>query len=112
MEMIEKFDINYYLNTTQSEDQLKTEFKSKSKVGEYFEHIYAYPPKIKIKWEATDHLNDTLFSDLKRFKNFFLFAHKNSKSAISENYSPSQYLDGFVDKINSSISVFSILEDS
>jgi len=106
METIKDFNDNYFLNKTKSETHHQNEFPIKLKTDlettDYFEYIYSYPPKIKIKWEASDHLKDTLFSDLKRFKNIFLFGNRASKNAVIKNYSKSQYIDGFVDKINSS----------
>ena len=43
----------YYLNKTESEGQrtenLQVNLEKKSKVTEYLDYIYSYPPKIKIK---------------------------------------------------------------
>ena len=55
----------YYLNKTESEGQrtenLQVNLEKKSKVTEYLDYIYSYPPKIKIKWNALDELKEDLF---------------------------------------------------
>lgn len=94
MGLIKECNINY--NQTTSEIQLKT--ANGSKVVDYFQHIYSYPPKIKIKWNSLDELKDDLFVGSKKDWVF----NENSDAAVSENYTISDYTNGFLDKINSS----------
>ena len=58
---------DYYLNQTEStiqrNESSQIQTKKKSKVLDYFSSIYAYPKKIKIKWDAIDELNEDLFID-------------------------------------------------
>ena len=113
MEIIKNYS-NNFLNQTetklQSSKNTKTESIKKSKAVDYFDYIYSYPPKIKIKWDHLDDLkNDVLSSSKKSLLNFpiihliddWIFI-KPKKELIFENYSKSQYFDGFFDKINSS----------
>ena len=93
-------------------ESIPKEFNNKSKVGDYLDSIYSYPSKIKILWSKLDDFNTDLF--LRR--NYGVFQHsiplfdffedwlfKSIPSeATSEAYSTTQYLDSFLDKVNSS----------
>ena len=54
MEILQDGNTNYYLNKTESTNWAEgyteffpIEFQKKSKVAEYFDYVYNYPPKIK-----------------------------------------------------------------
>ena len=95
---------NYSLN--------QSEFTKNLKVSDYFDYIYSYPPKIKIKWDDIDELNGDLlvgqnYGTLQHSAPFIdfiedWFFHSVPKDATTEEYSISQYSDGFLDKLNSS----------
>jgi|TARA_B110000971_G_scaffold34746_1_gene32578 hypothetical protein len=106
---------NSYLNQTDSKlksnESFQNDFNKKLKIAEYFDCIYNYPPKIKIKWETIDELKDDSFINSKttptpqpsHFKNFIEdFSKESLEEAISNNYLTSQYIEGFLNKINSS----------
>ena len=65
MEIIKNCDNNYFLNKTLDESSSGETFKDRvsknPKIADYFEYIYTYPPKIKIKWFALDELKEDLF---------------------------------------------------
>ena len=66
MEIIKEFNHNNsYLNQTSSKlkssESAQNDFNKKLKVTEYFDCIYSYPPKIKIKWEVIDELKEANF---------------------------------------------------
>ena len=116
MEIIKECSNNNYLNQTQSEikfnDRLQTEFIKKSKVVDYFDLIYSYPPRIKIKWDNVDELSDDHLVDFNRdsyetgFSNIDLSEDliftKALDEAVSSGYPRSKYVDGFLNKISSS----------
>ena len=105
-----------YFNKTKSEVQRKRNrhenLGKKSKVTEYLDYVYSYPPKIKIKWNALDEFKEDLFIG----SNYGVLEHSlpfmdyleawffngTSDQAEIENYPKEDYLDGFFDKINSS----------
>ena len=79
---------------------------------DYFDYLYSYPPKFKIKWDAIDEFKGDLF-----FKyNYGVLEHsfpfidfiedwfftETVQEAKTEKYEISQYVDGFLDKLNSS----------
>jgi len=113
MLVIRECNINSYLNQKESKSQSNEsnpiEFKKKSKLVDYFDSIYSYPPKIKIKWEGLDELKHDSFigSNYTKQKSSFPFIdkwffNKPSEEAVIHNYETSEYFDGFLDKINSS----------
>lgn len=93
-------------------ENIKKEFNEKSKVADYLDYIYSYPSNIKILWSKLDDFNTDLF--LRR--NYGVFQHSiplfdffedwlfksTPAEATSEAYSTTQYLDSFLDKVNSS----------
>ena len=116
MEIVEQYLTNGYTNQTESsidaKADLNLDISKSSKVTDYFDYIYSYPPKIKIKWNTLDELNEDLFIGSNYgvlehslpFLDFIAdwFFTESQEDATSENYSKSQYVDGFLDKINSS----------
>lgn len=116
MEIIKDYTSNCYLNQTGSEQDIlkgnQTELNKKFKIGDYFDYIYSYPPKIKIKWDGLDELKDDFFvsskansidygmpvTDFVEDRNF----SKIPEEALSNKYQTPQYIDGFLNKINSS----------
>ena len=114
MQTINECKIHNYLNKTELKFQQDPtiEIKSNQKIANYFDYIYSYPPKIQVKWDGLDELNNDLFLG----KNYNVMEHsvpfidflddwffaEASEEAVSEKYSLSQYFDGFVDKVNSS----------
>ena len=116
MEIIKDYPSNCSLNQTELKQDTRnsnqTEFNKKSKVGDYFDYIYSYPPKIKIKWDALDELKDDFFISSKVNSidygmplTDFIEDRSSSKipeEALSSKYPLPQYIDGFLNKINSS----------
>ena len=116
MEIIKNCDNNYFLNKTLDEYSSGETFKDRvsknPKIADYFEYIYTYPPKIKIKWFALDELKEDLFvgSNYGVMEHSFPFIDfiedwfftEIKEEAISENYTFSQYSNAFLDKINTS----------
>jgi len=92
--------------TFQTAPSLKT-----SKSIEFFEELYSYPPKFKIKWDGADEFSTDLFlSDnysvidhsfpFLDFLEDWLFYSEETASE-GENYSLSQLKEGYLDKVNS-----------
>ncbi len=114
MEGIKEYINNNFVNQTKSElqqeDNIETEINTR--ITNYFDYIYSYPPKIKIKWNSIDELNEDLFIGsnygvLEHSAPFIdviddWFFNENVEKAVSENYSKNNYFDGFLDKNNSS----------
>ena len=131
--------INYYLNQTkvppsidnepkiEKEKSIPSEMKTRTKqkdswkeCANYFDYLYSYPPKIRLKWDVLDELKGDHFtrSDSNLHNSNFPFkdsiddwsftnhlengSSKTKAKGQPENYSSSQYYDGFKDKINSS----------
>jgi hypothetical protein len=112
MPIIEKCNISRYHNPI---SEYKGNFQTgtkKSKIAEYFDYLYSYPPKFKIKWNAVDELNGDLFLNpnygvLKHSFPFIDFIEDwtfdgTEDELASSNYKLSQYIDGYLDKLNSS----------
>ena len=111
MEIIKDHNSNHYLNQTKSKTTTKNikKLHNRSKVADYFDYIYSYPQKIKIKWDTLDELKEDLFvgsnSNNKALKSHFInssFLNEAPTEATIQNYPISKYLDGFLNKINSS----------
>ena len=114
MAIIKECNINSYLNQTESKIQTKSsiqkEFSKNSKITDYFDYLYSYPPKIQIKWDNIDELKEDLFINSNDgilehsfpFLDDLFFTETSADEAVPENYQKTQYLDGFIDKINSS----------
>lgn len=104
------------LNQTESQitpnEIIQTKFNKKLKTADYFDYLYSYPPKIKIKWDVLDELKEDLFNN----SNYGVLEHSlpfidfiedwfftdTPKKAVSKDYKVSQYVDGFLDRVNSS----------
>ena len=116
MEIIKECNINYQFNQTepklQSNASAKLEFNTNAKTADYFDYIYSYPPKIKLKWGKIDELKEDplISSNYGTFEHSFPFIdfiedwffNDVPKKATSQNYPKSEYVDGFLDNINSS----------
>jgi hypothetical protein len=114
MTIVKECRVNDYVNQTQLKTRSDTSIQTKfnKKVSEYFDHIYSYPPKIQIKWDRIDELNDDLFIG----SNYGVLEHsipftdyiddwffaETTEEAISDKYTLKKYTDGFLDKLNSS----------
>ena len=104
MEIIKDSNINYHLH--------QTEFKKTSKIANYFDYIYNYPPKIKLKWHSIDdlnarpllHSNDGVVGHSIPFVESLEDWLFNSvpEEGVFKNYSRANYFNGFRDKVNSS----------
>ena len=118
MEIIKEYNNNLTLNQTESKQDVKNnhiESNKKFKIVDYFDHIYSYPPKIKIKWDSLDELKHDYFTSSYKSKSNFVsydapiidfiedrdFAI-TKEEALSKNYNVSQYYEGLLNKINSS----------
>ena len=99
----------YYLNQT----ELVTYKAQKNfKISTYLDYIYNYPPKIRILWNSIDDLNEDQFAYSKyRTQENLYWKKQNIEDWLSDitspyetkflDYSRDQYLDGFLDGINS-----------
>jgi hypothetical protein len=77
---------------------------------EWLELLYGYPPKVKIKWENLNDLKHDIFTyyNSDSLDDSFPFLEFNEgrllktlpEEAVGENYTISQYVDGYLDKIN------------
>ena len=104
MEIIKDSNINYHLH--------QTEFKKTSKIANYFDYIYNYPPKIKLKWHSIDDLNarPLLHSNGGVVEHSIPFVESledwlfNSvpEEGVFKNYPRPNYFNGFRDKVHSS----------
>jgi len=114
MAIIKEFNNNYSLNQTKDQSQYSEslEFNKRSKIADYFDSIYSYPSNIKLKWNNLDELHTDLFlsSNYGVFQHSFpfidfvedWFSTEHLQEGYSKKYSTSQYINGFLDKINSS----------
>ena len=85
--------------------------KKKSKIADYLDAVYSYPPKVKLKWDALDQFTgDLLIEDnygvLEHsfpFLDFVedWFSNSKSQDLLTENYTSKDYLTGYLNKINS-----------
>ena len=102
MAIIEKFNFNQTI-----EQKGKFETKISSRVADYFDYIYTYPPKVKIKWKTVDDLNKNPSKHIRKklpladFKGDW-FVTDTLDDSTSDKYISSQYSDGYLEKINSS----------
>jgi hypothetical protein len=106
---------DFYLNQSESGLQVNNntqiEFNKELKTTDYFDYIYSYPPKIKIKWDKLDDLKNDFFVaspySIKHklytddFIDDWTFSKVSEKSIFS-SYPKSKYFDGFLDKLHSS----------
>ena len=107
MAIIKEFNNNYSLNQTEEQSR---EFNKKSKIADYFDSIYSYPSNIKLKWDNLDELNTDLFlsSNYGVFQHSFpfidfvedRFSTEKLQEGYSKKYSTSEYVDGFLNKVN------------
>ncbi len=114
MGIIKEGNINSYINKTESQplSELRKQTEFNRKTTDYFDYLYSYPPKIQIKWNTLDELNEDLFIGTNYgvlehsvpFIDFLedWFFNEASEEAVAQNYPISKYFTGFVEKINSS----------
>ena len=83
----------------------------KSKTIEFFEDLYKYPPKFRVKWNTIDDLHDDLFM----FYNYrtisqnspfldasdSIFQNDDVNTVTKTKYSINSYLNGYLNKITS-----------
>jgi len=113
MVLIETSNLHGYLNETKNyQGNFQTvSNQKKSKAADYLDSLYSYPPKIKIKWDTLDEFtNDLLIEEnygvLEHsfpFIDFIedWFFNSNPQELVSGSYTREQYLDGYLDKVNS-----------
>lgn len=109
MPIIEKVNFNdTYVLANKIKQKENVTVKLNSTTSDYFSQIYTYPPKVKIKWSGLDDLNgdrlkkegdNSLF--FKDFTEDFDFSGNNNK-ATPDNYTLSQYTEGYLAKLASS----------
>lgn len=129
MGIIKGYITNNYLNKTSNEPEkqvisqpsssIKTDFNKNLKIANYFEHVYTYPTKIKLKWDLIDELKDDRFVDskyhLRKTKpnpkdltltqnniEDWVFETEATDAIVKSYYSKDSYLTGFLNKISSS----------
>ena len=106
---------DFYLNQSESGLQVNNntqiEFNKELKTTDYFDYIYSYPPKIKIKWDKLDDLKNDFFVASPYSRKHKLYTDdfiddwtfsKVSEKSIFSSYPKSKYFDGFLDKLHSS----------
>lgn len=84
--------------------------KQKSKAAEYLESLYSYPPKIKIKWNKLDTLNNPLTDKLNDkspqsfpFSDFVddWFFNTGGQALVHNEYKVDEYIGRYLDKVAS-----------
>jgi len=91
--------------------QIKT--LTKSTTVDFLKDLYSYPSKFSVKWDATDELKQDLFLNHNYgvlehsipfidFVEDWFFNDFSTENTITEKYSKSAYIDGFLDKVNTS----------
>lgn len=111
MVVVTEFNFQPNLNTTSTcTGRFQTKSITKdSKAINFFELLYAYPSKFKIKWNALDELKDDLFLPsnydvLEHSLPFidyiddWLFSSTNEESEPDSGYSFGEFREGFLDK--------------
>lgn len=114
MSILESLTLNNYVNKTLvSEGNFQaTNSQKSSRIVDYFDSIYSYPPKFKIKWDSIDELKGDLFLDY----NYGVLEHsfpfldvledwfftETPDEAVTEKYTVKDYINGYVNKLNSS----------
>ena len=83
----------------------------KSKTAEYLESLYSYPPKIKIKWNNLDKLNNSPHTSKTKdsrpdnfpFSDFVddWFFNGGGQALVQDQYKADQYIAGYLDKVAS-----------
>ena len=114
MAIIEDSNLNFSLkHSPTSNGNLETRsIVTDSKAADFFEYLYSYPPKFTIKWDAIDEFKEDLFLDYNYgvlehsfpFIDFIedWFFNDTPEEAVSEEESIKTYIDGYLDKVNSS----------
>jgi len=88
------------------------EVSRRNKVAEYFDQIYTYPQKLKVRWDAIDELKEDLFMD----SNYGVLEHsfpfidflqdwtfsESIENGVTEKYVLSDYINGYLDKLYTS----------
>jgi hypothetical protein len=82
---------------------------AKSKLIEFFDDIYTYPPKFNVKWDSIDELHNDLFMSYNYrtleyslpFMNILadFFKQEQESKIIGDKYSSNSYIEGYVNKI-------------
>jgi hypothetical protein len=73
MKAVENFNFNTYINNQHLDNgtyQIAPHLKS-SKVTDFFEYLYSYPPKFTVKWDSLDELTQDLLLE----NNYSVLAH-------------------------------------
>jgi|TARA_B110000046_G_scaffold43124_1_gene47996 hypothetical protein len=115
MVTVTNVDFNSYLNPTSTyTGELQTGSSSKdSKAVNFFELLYSYPSKFKIKWNALDELKEDLFlpSNYDVLEHSFpfidyiddwLFSSSGEEAQSNDGYNFKDLREGFLDKRYSS----------
>ena len=103
MPIIEKFNFSQALLNQKLEQKENSTTKIDSRISDYFDYIYTYPPKIRIKWSTFDDLNRN--DPLTKEKDFSFddFANIENKAISNKYYGKvSQYADSYLYKVTSS----------
>jgi len=112
MVVITNVNLNSSISTNTGNFQVGTDLKD-SKIINFFELLYSYPAKYKIKWNALDELKEDLFTSsnydvleqslpfIDYIDDWFISAHKEEVQP-SNDYSLTELREGFLDKRYSS----------
>lgn len=110
MKAVENFNFNTYINNHHLDNgtyQIAPHLKS-SKVTDFFEYLYSYPPKFTVKWDSLDELTQDLllennysvlahsFPFLDFVEDFFF--HSNSQKVETQFYSLKEFSEGYLNK--------------
>jgi len=113
MPLTEDSSIDYGVNISNNSELIQIEPLTNSKTVDFFEDLYSYPPKFTIKWDSLDEFKNDLFFDhnygvlehsvpfIDYIEDWFFLGSPNQE-ALGENYSRQEYIDGFLDKVNTS----------
>jgi len=113
MSLIEDSDFNHKMHNLPSSQLPQLQPLKRSKFKDFLKELYSYPPKFTIKWNSLDELKgDLLFKHnygvLEHsipFVDFFedwFFSGSGLEESFSKKYSFNDYLNGYLDKINTS----------
>jgi len=113
MPLTEDSSIDYKVKASQNSELIQLEPLTKSKTLDFFEDLYSYPPKFTVKWSSLDEFKDDLFLKhnygvlehsipfIDYIEDWF-FTGSSNNEALAENYSTQEYLQGFLNKVNTS----------
>jgi len=113
MQLKEVSNFDYEIRTPEYPERSQLETLTKTTTINFLEDLYTYPPKFTVKWDAVDELNGDLFLDNNYgvlehsipfidFVEDWFFNDFSVEEKLTESYPRSAYLEGFLNKLNTS----------